>query len=359
MATILFLDYYFFGKVNEVVLAWSLKIIPVLVGIRPARKILEQINITLSGNNLERGFSDITYRETNLLNKLLFYADGTFSYTKMAALFGNVITMLLFIDYWMFGRVDIVIMEWSVNVIAVLLGLQPAQQGFESLQKLGENGLNKITRHVSRKKRKKEETKPSVIKESKIKEDNKQASTIKPTTDMELFVAKRYEDARKCEERTGIHRVFMLAMAACESNMGKSGIGNGRYNLWGIKAGKSWKGKKVLLRTKENHKDDQQGHRYPEVISITWDPKKKKHLYVVKDYFRSYDTFDQAIEDWSVNILQNRYHKHAWPYRGDPRKYIVELQSIPPHYATGANYVETILNQIEEVEKTIKKFKLK
>jgi flagellar protein FlgJ len=338
---LLFVDYWYFGRVNEVILNWSIKVLPVLVLIRPAQKILE--------GKSKRGST----RQRGLFHILFFHADdGGFSWTKFAALFGNLMVMLLFFDYYFNDRVVEIVLEWSVAIIPVLVGLHPAQMGFAGLAK---SGLSAITQRLGR-------SEPEPSKPVEFALDPKPVAPVQsgkePVTPVEKFVSQYYDLAVQHEKKTGMHRIFTLAMASHESKNGKSGIGNGGYNLWGIKTGKSWKGKKVLCLTWENHDDDKQGHRYPECISITWDPVKGVYRYRVRDWFRSYDTFDQAINDWSKNILKNRYHKHAWPHRNDPYKYVEELQSIPPHYATGTDYVKSMKRRIKEVEKIIKELGL-
>lgn len=80
------------------------------------------------------------------------------------------------------------------------------------------------------------------------------------------FVQKYYPYAKACEDTTGLNAVATLTQAALETGWGQHAPGN---MFFGIKAGKNWTGKKQLLKTTEILKDENQGYRFPEVISIT------------------------------------------------------------------------------------------
>jgi len=71
--------------------------------------------------------------EKSLFKRMFFYADGTFSWTAFAAAYGFVMVTLLFFDYYLFDRINEVILSWSLGVLPVLLGIRPAQKGLEAL----------------------------------------------------------------------------------------------------------------------------------------------------------------------------------------------------------------------------------
>jgi flagellum-specific peptidoglycan hydrolase FlgJ len=166
----------------------------------------------------------------------------------------------------------------------------------------------------------------------------------KPMTRQEAFVAKYMPYARKTEAATGISAIFIVAQAALESGWGKSSIGN---NVFGITASSNWKGKKQLLTTMEYH--DTQTVKYPEVISITWDPERKKYKYVVKRYFRDYDSIEEAFLD-HARVLSLPHFAHAQPYKADPLAFAQALQAGPKKYATSPRYAEVLGRVVEIIE---------
>jgi flagellum-specific peptidoglycan hydrolase FlgJ len=328
---LLFVDYWYFGIVNEVILNWSVKIIPVLVLIRPAQKIFDKRKH--SGK-----------RQRGLFPKLFYHEDNTFSWTKFAGMFGNVMVMMLFFDYYINDRVVEIVLEWSVAIIPVLVGLHPAQMG---LQGLAKSGLSAITQRLSKS--------PEQADPTSIAQPEPEAPTKEPITLQEKFVAKAYPEAKGASKITGIDPVFVVAQAAVESGWGKSGIGTNGNNIFGIKAGRSWQGKKALVTTSEYLSDKDRD--FPEVISVKWSSSRGKYHYRVKDYFRDYDTLQQAFED-HAKILQQPHFSHAWAHRSDGRRFAKEIQSGKLKYATSDRYTDTITKVMDQVEKIVKDFSL-
>jgi flagellum-specific peptidoglycan hydrolase FlgJ len=269
---------------------------------------------------------------------------GRFSYTAAFAAYGLYVVHITVRSWQETGTLDAVWAEWTVWVIPFLLGMRPAQKVLNN---------SPIGSFVSRYLAKKEEVVTPVNPKEKM--GNPQPTT--PLSSQDKFVADNFNAVKAIETKYGIDRHFVLAMAACESGFGKSGIGNKKYNLWGIKAGKSWKGEKVLVTTTEYSK--RANLKFPEIISREYDAKKGMYKYRVKDWFRSYDSFDQAIEDWINNVLKNKNFLPAWPARGNARQYIAAIQNCKYKYATAPNYVNTIHNFITVAENIIKKLNLK
>jgi flagellar protein FlgJ len=103
----------------------------------------------------------------------------------------------------------------------------------------------------------------------------------------EAFVAEHQEAARAAERATGIPATFMIAQAAHETGWGRKEIrlpdGSTSHNLFGIKAGASWKGRVAEVTTTEY---------------IDGQPQK------VKARFRAYDTPEAAFADYA-RLMQN------------------------------------------------------
>ncbi|MFN6994495.1 MAG: glucosaminidase domain-containing protein, partial [Aquincola tertiaricarbonis] len=73
-----------------------------------------------------------------------------------------------------------------------------------------------------------------------------QRTPLRPPASAQEFVDRVSADARKAEATTGIPSAFMISQAALETGWGKKEIkmadGSNSFNLFGIKAGGSWKG---------------------------------------------------------------------------------------------------------------------
>lgn len=97
---------------------------------------------------------------------------------------------------------------------------------------------------------------------------------------------------------------LILTQSGLESGFGKAAPGN---NFLGIKAGKSWKGDRQLLRTTEVLPKGS-GYSFPEVISITKLPSGK-YRWVVRDWFRKYPTPLGCYLDYCKLLYTPRYAK--------------------------------------------------
>lgn len=106
------------------------------------------------------------------------------------------------------------------------------------------------------------------------------------------FVREYLEYAQKTEKQTGISAIFTLAQAALESAWGENAYGN---MFFGVKASKNTpENKKQLLRTTEILNNP--NAIFPEIISKT-QRKDGRWLYVVRDWFRRYDTPEESFTD--------------------------------------------------------------
>lgn len=153
------------------------------------------------------------------------------------------------------------------------------------------------------------------------------------------FVLKYWNDAKEAQARSGISALFILAQAAHETGWGKSAPGN---MFFGIKAKPGDKNKQ-LLRTFEIHKTKK--HVYPEIISIS--PSGSNYKYVVRDWFRKYDTPAESFLDHSLMFQADRY-KEAMKYKQDPYKFAELVHQAG--YATDPEYAYRIKQLITKVK---------
>lgn len=157
------------------------------------------------------------------------------------------------------------------------------------------------------------------------------------------FVVKYLEYAQDCEAYTGISSVFTLAQAALESGWGEKAIGN---NFFGVKANRTTPmNKKQLITTKEVLKTN--SAYFPEIFSIK-QRADGKYDYVVKDWFRKYDTPEECFTDHANFFFENKRYSKALEYRSDPYKFAKEIAKAG--YATAPNYAEVLVSVIKTIE---------
>ncbi|SHE53270.1 glycoside hydrolase family 73 protein [Clostridium fallax] len=94
----------------------------------------------------------------------------------------------------------------------------------------------------------------------------------------------------------------VISQAILESGWGKSKLSEEGNNLFGIKADKSWDGKKIKMSTKENYDDK------------------------INDYFRVYNSKKQSIEDYGKFLATHKRYKESGVFKG--KTYIEQITSI-------------------------------
>lgn len=141
------------------------------------------------------------------------------------------------------------------------------------------------------------------------------------------FIEKYLDAAKQSETETGTPYLLTLAQAALESGWGEHAPGN---NFFGIKAGRLWKGKTQVLKTRE-------------VIN-------GKKIFI-NDIFRAYDTPEECFKDHGV-FLKTRFPKaFSFP---DPVAFIFSVQNDHEYkYATDPKYVELIAAMIKTLERNL------
>ncbi|MDR1682926.1 MAG: glucosaminidase domain-containing protein [Candidatus Symbiothrix sp.] len=132
---------------------------------------------------------------------------------------------------------------------------------------------------------------------------------------------------------------IILAQGILESNWGRSVCATQYHNHFGVKAGNSWKGKKVNLLTKEYRNGK-----------------------FVKEYadFRRYDSTEDAFEDHSLFLKQPRYSELFLLDLHDYSSWAYGLKRCG--YATDPQYAEKLIRIIENYNLSVydrMKYKLK
>ena len=120
------------------------------------------------------------------------------------------------------------------------------------------------------------------------------------------------------------YKIFstVIAQAIVESAAGTSILAKKYHNHFGMKCGKSWKGKSVNLATKEEYS----------IGTLT----------TIKDNFRVYDSDEEGVKGYYDFISAQRYAnlKDATTFK----EYAERLKS--DGYATSSTYVNTLCNTV-------------
>lgn len=156
------------------------------------------------------------------------------------------------------------------------------------------------------------------------------------------FVKKFYSYAQS-SERYGVPALISLAQAGLESGWKINPPG---FNLFGIKANKSWGGKRQLLTTREVHKSP--NVKYPKILDI----KKRrdgKYEYKVQDWFRKYDTPAGSFEDHARFLNNNPRYKNAFRYSNNPNQFAREIAAAG--YATDPKYANKLIEIMGNLKK--------
>lgn len=129
--------------------------------------------------------------------------------------------------------------------------------------------------------------------------------------------------AEAAEQSTGVPAKFMLGQAALETGWGKrvirNGDGSSSNNLFGIKAGASWKGKVATAVTTEY-------------------VNGKPHTRVEK--FRAYDSHADAFKDYANMLSNNPRYEKVLAHGGDAATFAMGLQRAG--YATDPQYAAKV-----------------
>jgi hypothetical protein len=143
------------------------------------------------------------------------------------------------------------------------------------------------------------------------------------TTEQKSFIEKIGKYAQADYTSHKILPSLTIAQAILESSWGKSGLTKNAKNLFGMKAGSSWKGKVYVAETKEEY--------------------VKGKVTVITSNFRKYSTLKDSVVDHGELLQASRYSK----VKGESDykkacKYIYEAG-----YATDSKYTNQLITLIE------------
>ncbi|MBW8328519.1 MAG: flagellar assembly peptidoglycan hydrolase FlgJ [Thiobacillus sp.] len=148
---------------------------------------------------------------------------------------------------------------------------------------------------------------------------------------VEAFVQRLLPHAQAASAATGIPARFMLGQAALETGWGKAEIrgadGQNSHNLFGIKAGGSWKGKTVDIVTTEY---------------VNGKPQKQVET------FRAYDSFADSFRDYANLLRSNARYQNVIAQGQDAAGFAQGLQQAG--YATDPAYAQKLMGVIRLVE---------
>ena len=149
---------------------------------------------------------------------------------------------------------------------------------------------------------------------------------------VDAFVQRMLPHAQEASARTGIPPHFMMGQAALESGWGKSEIrgadGQNSHNLFGIKAGASWKGQTVDIVTTEY---------------VNGKPQKQV------DTFRAYDSYADSFRDYANLLRANPRYQNVLAQGRDATGFAQGLQQAG--YATDPNYAQKLASVIKLLER--------
>lgn len=149
------------------------------------------------------------------------------------------------------------------------------------------------------------------------------APALQATPAQAGFVAQHRDAAQQVSRETGIPASFMIGQAAHETGWGRSEIrptdGGNSFNLFGIKAGPSWKGKVAEVTTTEY---------------VDGAPRK------VTAKFRAYDSYAESFRDYARLISQSPRFSQVMEKLHSPQAFAQGLQQAG--YATDPRYADKL-----------------
>lgn len=143
------------------------------------------------------------------------------------------------------------------------------------------------------------------------------------TAEQNNFLDAVHPYAVEIEKVYGVPVLVSLAQASLESNYGKAKNAN---NLFGIKAGNSWKGKVNTVKTSENINGKIQN------ITAT---------------FRAYPSYRDSFLDYGALLKRN--WSEAFSFTGNPFLFAEKLVSGSLKYATDPNYIKKLASVMTNI----------
>lgn len=171
-----------------------------------------------------------------------------------------------------------------------------------------------------------------------------------PSTKLSIpdFVKLLYPYAKQTEDTTGISAIAILSQAALESGWNSSSPG---WAYFGVKWNKYVGGDKQLLTTTEYLKTSDV--EFPEIISITPIIRNNQQYfkYIVKDYFRKYESPEECFTDHANFFLRNPRYSNALNVKNEPYAFFEAI--FLAGYATDPNYAQALSSIAHRIEQFI------
>lgn len=144
------------------------------------------------------------------------------------------------------------------------------------------------------------------------------------TTEQKAFIAKVGKLAAADMKISGVLASLTISQAILESGWGKSGLTVKANALFGIKAGKTWKGKTYSAKTQECY----------DGVNYT----------TITDLFRAYGSWEESVADHSALLTGTERYK-AVVGETDYKQACKAIKAAG--YATAPDYAEKLINIIE------------
>lgn len=148
------------------------------------------------------------------------------------------------------------------------------------------------------------------------------------------FVGRHWNAALAAQQATGIPAQYVLGQAALESGWGRGEIrgddGAPSHNLFGVKAGSSWRGRTV------------------DVVTTEYENGAAKK---VTEKFRAYDSYDEAFRDWAQLLTSQPRYAQVLARGRDGGAFAQGLQQAG--YATDPAYGAKLTRVIASVDATL------
>lgn len=143
------------------------------------------------------------------------------------------------------------------------------------------------------------------------------------------FVQRMWPAAQAAERATGVPAAFIVGQAALESGWGRKELthpdGRTAFNLFGIKAGGSWKGATVDSMTSEFIEG---------------------RMVKTVERFRAYNSYEEAFGDWARLMASNPRYAGVLAAGGSVEHFSANMQKAG--YATDPNYGSKLSQVIQQ-----------
>jgi len=160
--------------------------------------------------------------------------------------------------------------------------------------------------------------------------------------DVRRFVEAYWGYAQQMEQDTNVPALVVLSQSALETGWGLHCPSN---MMFGIKAGRTWRGKRQLLLTTEYHADDT--HKYPEILSIE-QVAPGRWKYRVRDWFRAYASPYDSFMDYAQLLRKFKRYRRAFEFVDDPDLFLIEIARAG--YSTTMNYYDRVKACMEMIK---------